>query len=287
MTEPIYPVLAEEYTFRYSTDGITLNSALNVPTVGSPIWDVQKVTGLDLPEVKMAGKEFDGSDGGVLNAENIKMRTITIEGALIAHPDDSLEVYLDLLKTNYAPMPRDSTHLPGDIVDRNVRPFYFKAPGIDERFIFAKSVGLHYEWGGERRYNSAPFLLVLQAEDPTFFSPQLHSMTVAAEQDFVIWYYGNCPGIITATIIGACTFPSIDHTESDRTLSFNSTLTAGQSAVIDFKSRTAIRNPGSTSIRGQVFVEDWWRLRQGANTIRLNVGSGTPTIKIAWRDGWY
>lgn len=288
MTDPINTALVEDYTFRFDTDGIILNSTLGLPLLGTPIWDVNKVLGLDLPEVKISDKEFDGIDGGALDAENIKMRTITIEGALIAHPDDSLEAYLDQLKENFAPVPRDSTHLPGEIVDRNTRPFFIRAPGVAERYIMAKPVGLHYEWGGERRYNSTPFQIILQAEDPVLYSPTQKTQTVNAGVDFVLGYNGNYPGYVTAFINGACTGISLNHAEAERQLSFNSggDLTGGQSATINFKKRTAIKNNGD-SIRGAVFTEDWWRLRKGANTITLTVFTGTPTVTWTWRDGWY
>jgi hypothetical protein len=288
MTDPVFPVLEEDYTFKYGSTGIVLNSSVNLPTAGNPIWDVSKVTGLDLPEIKTSDKEFDGIDGGTLDAENIKMRTITLEGALIAHQDDSLEVYLDLLKENYAPVPRDSTHLPGELVDRNTRPLYIKAPGVDERYVACKPIGLRYDWSRERRFNSAPFQIVLQAENPILYSPVLHSITIPAETDFVLYYAGNYPGHVIAVITGAATDISLDHIEAARQLSFNSggNLTVGQSATINFRTRTAVKSTGA-SIRGAVFSEDWWRLAKGANTIRLNVGTGAPTLTLKWRDGWY
>jgi hypothetical protein len=287
VTEPIYAVLTDDYTFQFGADGIVLNEGLNMPQIGSPIWDINGVKGLDLPDVKTSDKEFDGIDGGVLDAENIKMRTITLEGALIAHQDDSLEYYLDLLKANFAPVPRDSTHLPGELVDRNTRPLYLKAPGVDERYVMCKPVGVHYDWTGERRFNSAPFQIVLQAENPVLYSPTLYSVTVPVNTDFVLNYKGNYPGHATAIITGACTVPSLNHTEANRQLAFTSTLTGGQSITVDFRKRTAIKNPGATSVRGQVSSEEWWRLAKGANTIRLTVSTGTPTLTLQWRDGWY
>lgn len=290
MTSPAYAVLTEDYTFRFDTGGITLNSALNVPSIGFPIWDVQKVSGLDLPEVKTSIKEFDGIDGGVLDAENIKMRTITIEGALIAHPDDSLEHYLDLLKANYAPVPRDTTYIAGDIVDRNTRPFYIKAPGVGERFIYVKPVGLKYEWGHERRFNSTPFQIILQAEDPILYSPQSYSATMSINSNFVLGYNGNYPGYITAIVSGACTQMQLRHVEADRVLIFNPGATGSligiQTATVNFKARTAIKSNGD-NMRGAIGIDQWWRLRKGVNTLSFIVSTGTPTVTWIWRDGWY
>lgn len=286
-TVPSGPQGLNDYEFKFDTDGIVLNSGLGIAQEGSPIWDVNEVKGLDLPDVKTSDKEFDGIDGGVLEAENIKMRTVVMECALVAHPDDSLEGYLDQLKENFAPIPRSSTQLPDEPVDRNTRPLYFKAPGVPERFLYAKPVGVHYDWSGDRRFNSAPFQLVFQAEDPVLYSPTQKLITVAAGAKIVVWYEGNYPGYVTATISGACTFPSINHAEHDRTLAFNNTLLAGEYMTVNFKKRTAIESPSGDSVRGNVYIEDWWRLRKGANTIRLTVGTGTPTLTLQWRDGWY
>ena len=319
-TIEVVPQLLQDYEFKFGQDdnAIILNNGAASATVGTPIWDVQKVTGLDLPDVKVSDKEFDGIDGGVVEASNISMRTVRLEGVLYAHQDDSLEGYLDRLKTNYAPVPRQAN---GMFFDASQKPFFIKPPGVTERFLFAKSVGLKYDWDMARRFNSTPFQIILQAQVPTLFSPQLHmvtaNLTANVEQRLAVparlgrrpgrmsrrqqrgftrrrpatltgvtnakrpwWQIGNTPTVYLRHLEQA--------TNLDLALGIPTSL-ANRPVEINMRQRTvfAVDTPPENH-RDDVQAEGWWRLQPGMNTIAVTTSvSNSGYVELLWRDEWF
>lgn len=298
-TVQVLPQFLEDYEFKFGqdTDAIVLNNGAMLAEVGKPIWDIQKVTGLDLPDVKVSDKEFDGIDGGVVDAVNISMRTIRIEGVLYVHQDDSLEEYLDLLKANYAPVPRQSN---GAFFDPSQRPFYLKTPGLPERFIFAKSIGVKYDWDAERRFNSTAFQIVLQAQVPTMFSPELHSLSVALSGDIAtehiikVYNAGNYHSYAVVRFFSIGNFPTVRarHVEQDMLLEMSlgvDTSIANRPVEINMRQRTVfVTDTPPENHRKDVTAEGWWRLQPGMNTIAVSTSvSNSGRCDILWRDEWY
>lgn len=293
----VLPQFLDDYEFKFGQDdnAIVLNGGAASIEVGTPLWDVQKVTGLDLPDVKTSDKEFDGIDGGVIEAANISMRTVRLEGILYAHQNDSLEGYLDSLKANFAPVPRQSN---GMFFDASQKPFFVKAPGVAERFLFAKSVGLKYDWDMARRFNSTPFQIILQAQIPTLFSPQLHvvtaNLTANVEQRLQVYNAGNYHSyaLIRLYQIGNTPGVSLDHIEQNVRLSLSlgiPTSLANRPAEINMRQRTvfAIDTPPENH-RDDVSDEGWWRLQPGMNTIAVTTTvSNSGYVELLWRDEWF
>lgn len=293
----ILPQFLEDYEFKFGHEGLVLNNGAATALPGSPLWDIQKVEGLDLPDVKTSDKEFDGIDGGVLDATNIGMRTIRLEGILYAHEDDSLESYLDQLKANYAPVPRDSS---GEFYDPNQKPFFFKVPGLPERFAFAKPIGCTYSWDGNRRFNSTAFQVMLQCQVPTLFSPQLQSvtgdLTGSLNDPTILHIYnaGNYYGyaVLRLTGIGNAPDVRIEHVEQGKvwTAALGTTTSlAGRPVEINMRQRTVyIVDEPTISVRSDVTNEQWWRLAPGVNTLYISSDtSNSGTVEVLWRDEWF
>lgn len=292
----IIPQYLDDYEFKFGHDGLVLNGGQSNATLGNPIWDIYKVTGLDLPDIKVSDKEFDGIDGGVVEAVNLKMRTIRLDGTLYAHQDDSLEEYLDQLKTNFAPVPRESS---GELFDPNQKPFFLKPPGKDERFLFAKPVGLSYDWDPDRRFNTTPFQIILQCQVPTQFSPALHSLTqplsgiISDPAVFQVYNAGNCWSYAVVRLFRIGTFPDvhIEHIEQDKDLALfiDSQSLADRPLEINFRQRTVfISDDPPVNIRQDTVAEGWWRLAPGMNTIHVRTDiSNNGEAEILWRDEWY
>lgn len=298
-TIEILPQFLNDYEFKFgqNDDALVLNGGNNSISVGSPLWDVHKVTGLDLPDVKVSSKEFDGIDGGVVEAANISMRTIRLEGTLYAHQDDSLEGYLDALKANYAPVPRQAN---GMFFDPSQKPFFIKPPGQPERFIFAKCIGLKYDWDAGRRFNSTPFQIILQAQVPTLFSPQLHVATtpLVAGTEYTLQVYnaGNYHSYAVVRFYQIGNFPTISMTHVEQDAEVRIALGVSGGAVdhrpveINFRQRTvfALDDLGGENYRRDVLEEGWWRLAPGMNTIKVESDvSNSGWVEILWRDEWF
>jgi hypothetical protein len=296
-TVSVLPQFLNDYEFKFGQDenAIILNAGAGSIIPGEPLWDVQKVSGLDLPDVKISDKEFDGIDGGVVEAVNISMRTVVLEGILYAHQDDSLESYLDDLKTNFAPVPRESN---GAFFDPSQKPFFIKAPGVAERFLLAKSVGLKYDWDMARRFNSTTFQIILKAQIPTLFSPQLHlvtaNLTAAVEQRLSIYNAGNYHSyaLIRLYQIGNTPTVYLRHLEqaADLDLSLGiPTSLANRPVEINMRQRTvfAVDTPPENH-RDDVQTEGWWRLQPGMNTIAVTTSvSNSGYVELLWRDEWF
>lgn len=295
----ILPQFLQDYEFKFGQEdsSLVLNNGAAAALPGAPIWDVQKVTGLDLPDVKVSDKEFDGIDGGVVEASNISMRTIRLEGVLYAHQDDSLEDYLDRLKANYAPVPRQVN---GEFFDPSQKPFFIKPPGLPERFIFAKPISLKYDWDTSRRFNSTPFQIILQAQVPTQFSPELHIVTsalsgnIGTEHRLQVYNAGNYHGYAIVRFYQIGNFPDvhIKHVEQNVELSMflgQDASVANRPVEINMRQRTVfvIDNP-PVNFRKDTVAEGWWRLQPGMNTIAVRTDvSNSGRVELLWRDEWF
>ena len=301
-TIPTVQVLSQflndyEFKFGHDDNAIVLNAGAGSIIPGEPLWDVQKVTGLDLPDVKVSDKEFDGIDGGVVEASNISMRTIRLEGILYAHQDDSLEKYLDQLKANFAPVPRKVN---GVFFDPSQKPFHIKAPGVPERFVYAKSIGLKYDWDMARRFNSTPFQIILQAQVPTLSSPALHTVTidlsgvVSNQHRLQVYNAGNYYGyaVLQFFQIGNSPEVYIQHEEQNIELVLflgTSSSLLNRPVEVNMRQRTVyIIDTPPVSARDSVTDEGWWRLAPGMNTIVVRTDeSNSGFVSLMWRDEWF
>jgi hypothetical protein len=282
----------DDYTFKLGDSGVVLNDDPALPFV-----DIEKVTGLDSPPFRETTREHEGVDGGFLDAEFERGRDIILEGVVYADETGTgVETFMDSIKFNYAPVTAPI-------------PFYFKAPGVEERLVFVKSRGVSYDWDQLRRLGMARIQFKMFGEDPRIytsveetldipfsgFTGSGFSFSLAFSFGFgaavlppggTVTNSGNRPAPAIITIDGPVTDPRITNDTLGLTLSFVITLSGTDSLVIDLGSRTAILN-GTTNVRGTLIDPTWWLLAPGDNSITYTAGSGTGSnLNITFRSAW-
>lgn len=286
------PTLTEDLTFQLDDDGVTLNTS----TASFPFVDIDTVTGLDSAPFRTSQRDHEGQDGGFVDAEFETGRDIVLAGTVYADSDE-METFLDTLLDNWRP--------------RTTRvPFYVKAPGVDERVLFVKSLGCAYDWDSLRRTGMAAVKFSAYAEDPRKYTNVLNSVglqqgstittgrsynksynfgygTIILVPDSVIVNVGGnrlAPAVIT--IQGPVTNPQIVNDTVGLTLQVNIVLGVGDTLTIDLLNHTILLN-GSANRRGSLQAPNWWLLQKGQNILRFRAGvAGTASATITWRDAW-
>lgn len=277
-----------DYEFRFQGDGLILNNLSSVATVGNPIFDITKVQGMDLPDVKVSSKDHDGYDGGAVEAQWYGQRTIILEGTLYCHKDDSLEYWLNRLKLNYAPADWSQG------VPISGGAFYVKAPGTPERFTLAYSLGVKYDWDNTRRFNSQAFRIMLQCPKPQWYALTGKVLgPVPVNVPLTFYNEGNYPvtGVLKIKAPGGCLNPRVTLTSSGYApyIPITATVPSNREVWIDLGERTVYLLDGSngTNWRNRVTYEGgWFRFRPGSNQVTLTVDSGTPTLYLETVDQW-
>jgi hypothetical protein len=294
----VAPVL-DDYAYMFTDAGVLLNGNNNSPVVGVPVYDVYKVTGLDLASVRTSMRIAEGEDGGTVESEFLDPRTLTIEGTLFCHSSESIEAQLDALKSNFQPSTVD-------------KPLYIKSPGVDQRVVFCKSLGVRYDIDQARRFNSTSFSVILQAQDPVVYGSTVKSFSGALSSEVINGHgfdhaydlsfggassTGSQMSVVNAgtkavgaiiTLYGPVTGPRIISDTVGVTLNMSS-LVAGVSDIItiDLKRRTVKLNGASR--RGTVAYEDgWFLLVPGTNILRYQASSSAVVpISGTYRDGYF
>lgn len=279
--------LTEDFTFLYTDTGVVLNTSPSLPFV-----DVHRVIGLDNAPIRETFRDHEGADGGFYDGEFEKGRELSIEGEVYLDATGS-EAYLDTLKDNFSP-------------STTVKPFYFKAPGVTERFLWCKSRGFQYDWASLRRIGKLEFQARLYAEDPRIYQAPLQTVPVPlAVQvtsgfsfdfgfDFgfggvtgsgdgaTVTNTGNRPTPAIITIPGPVTDPQVINDTLGLTLQFIITLSASDVLTIDLGNKTVLLN-GNTNRRNTLVEPNWFLLGKGATFFRYRaatIGSGPMTVSF-------
>lgn len=142
------PVL-NDYEYQYKDSGFRLNQNL----VATPFFDATKLTGLsDLPEYDAKIDDVDSIDGGIIYVKYSKHRIVTIEGILYVSPA-TVDATLETLVANFTP----------DNIDW---PFYFKHPGISQKYLLGKALGFASDVETLRRTGACNCLITIGCQDP-------------------------------------------------------------------------------------------------------------------------
>lgn len=261
------PVLLDyEYQFRDSPSGFTLNKGTVLPFV-----DVHKVTGLDLPEFAAAADDVDGRHGGAAFIRFSNARTIIIDGTLYADPT-TIDATIDTLV---------STWIPND----TVYPFYYKHPGITQRYILCKSFGMRYEVDNLRNTGRSAIQFQLIAEDPRKYVDN-SNFTMSAGVNHTPVNLGNVEVYPVFTITGAYTTLTLTNVTTSRSIVISEPRTAGQVTVVDLQNREVFVNGSHKS--SVISSAAWWDIKAGGGqAIRYTVTGGPPTsVVVATKSGW-
>lgn len=283
--------LSEDFTYKLGDAGIVLNP--NSTTL--PFVDIGKINGLDSAPYRTTERDHEGTDGGFMDAEYEKGRSIVLDGTLYADAQ-YVEPYLDALKANYAP-------------SRTLIPFYFKKPGVSERFIKVKPLGCRYDVEQIRRVGQTAVQFSMFAEDPRIYSSILKNYSIVQEpvintgrgynKSYSYGYgdpvnssggnmlvEGNRPTPAILTINGPASYPRIINETLGKEMEFNIVVSAGETLVIDTYYHT-IRLNGTENRRFALTNPSWFSLMPGNNFIRYRCASGTTSVlTVQYYDAW-
>lgn len=287
-------VLTEELTWRLGDTGVILNT----DTGSLPFVDIDEVRGFDSAPFRETQRDHEGDDGGYIDAEFEKGRDLVLSGIIYAN-SATMETYLDSLKGNWAP-------------SRVLIPLYFKAPGVTERLLYVKPLGVNYNWTALRRIGQSEAQFKAFAEDPRIYDNVLVSNTINLGAsvftgfDFNFGFNFGFGGVSTTTdqvtitvagnrstppiftITGPVTNPRILNDTLSKEMIFNITLSSIETLVIDPKNRT-VRLNGAVNRRNTLLSSNsWFYLAPGENTVRYRAESSDPTstLNILYRPAW-
>lgn len=280
----------DEYTFRLGDTGVVLNTDPSVPFV-----DISRVVGFDSGPARETERDWEGNDGGFLDAEFERGRRIILEG--MAYTDiDAIEPYMDTLKENWA-------------LSRTLIPLYWKAPGTVERVFLVKPLGMMYDWETVRRTGQTRVQFKAFAEDPRIYSAEQYSVTITLNSVSTtgfgfplgfpfgfgtassglgtnLYNYGNRPTPVVFTINGPVANPRIVNDDTDDEMEFSITLTASQTLVVDTQYKTVLLD-GAYNRRNALINPSWFFLAKGDNHIRYLADAATSTtITATYRSAW-
>lgn len=283
--------LTEDFTYKLGDAGVVLNPNSTM----LPFVDIDKVNGLDSAPYRTTERDHEGTDGGFMDAEYEKGRSIILDGTLYADAN-AVEPYLDVLKANYAP-------------SRTLIPFYFKKPGVTERFIKVKPLGCRYDVEQIRRVGQTSIQFTMFAEDPRIYSSfqktqmiyqepiifggrsynksYSYSYGVAVDPSGAnILVEGNRPSPGIFTIYGPSSYPIIINETLGKDLEFDIVVGVGETLVIDSYYHT-VRLNGTENRRASLMEPNWFSLMPGNNYIRYRSQSaGSSFLHIQYYDAW-
>ncbi len=293
--------MAEDFTFQYN-NGVILNAEF---APGLPFVDIQKVSGLDHPEFRVTDRSREGGDGGFMDTGFVDMRTVVLEGIIYGDED-----YLATLRQNWRPYREGRDGTGGSA------PFVFKAPGIADRVLFGRSLGMKYDWGEVRRVGKTEVQFQLRCEDPSFYSFVEHSgqlgLTILTQTGYGYnraynrTYGGGTSGggsgnflnagnketFPNLVIQGPATNPKLTNdtfdTVSTAYLKFNATLSSTDTLTISTKNRTVILNGTANRRLWLDPLSRWWSLLPGSNYVRFTADAydASALLTVTWRDAY-
>lgn len=285
-------ILAEDYTLQFKDDGVLINQ----DDITTPFIDVKKVAGLDMPDFRINERTREGMDGGSLDIDFAEMRTIVIDGTVYGD-SSSLQGYLETLKANYAP-------------SNTSYPLYFYAPGLGQRMIYCKSLGVKYDWDTAVRLGMSPIQIQLKAEDPTIYIgeqimlscgltsggsgsgfpygfPRDFGSSISGSNTVNAYNLGNKPVGALIRFKEVISPVVVNDTTGDY-LQLDATIASGEYYELDLKNRT-VRLDGITNRRNLLANSSrWFLLQPGDNMLRFTgTPNGTADMDVYYRSGSY
>lgn len=243
----------------------------------TPFVDVQRVSGLDMAEIEVTEADVDGTHGGVVSSAFFKSRTIVIDCTIYAN-NFLIDQFMDQLNLNFMPSTVDI-------------PFYFKGPGVSQRFILCKSAGIKYDIDELRRIGSCKAQIILKAGDPRKY---VEAATALTHNTYTT--VNNLGGMetypnIRLTCGAAVTSITLRNNTQNKQFSITQSggFPSGSIIDIDLKNKMIYLNGVRKSSLLGTGVIAWWNLSPGNNQIRFVGSGGTPTSttgSMTWQSGW-
>lgn len=258
----------DTYEYQFKDNGVVLNG----PLAFDDAWvDIEKVTGLDMPDVISNSTDLDGMHGGFISAAFVGPRTVVLEGTVYA-PPDQIDEFLDSVITNYLP---SNTEF----------PFHYRQSGR-QFYIMAKSLGVKFDVDNLRGSGRSPIQIQLICENPIkrVDNPDLTISSVGVGQS--LSNHGNVETWPIITAVGPFTQLRIDNTTQGKILNLSHDVPSGAPVVIDTRYRS-VRLSGA-QIAGSITTPNgWFTLQPGVNTIAKGAqADGTPVVTVRSYSGW-
>lgn len=254
------------YEYMFKDNGVKLNGPISSTTSGI---DVEKISGLDMPEVIQNASDLDGMHGGFVSAAFVGPRTIIIDG-MIYSPVNSIDTYIDTLVKNY--MPSNTEY-----------PFWYRDT-YALRYIMAKSLGVKYDIENLRSSGRSSVQIQLICENPIKRVDLANTVISAVNTPVTITNAGNVATWQTITIPGPFTSIRLTNVTTGQILNLALNVASGSTVVIDTRYRS-VRVDGVQ--RSGAIEGSWWKLEPGANQFTLlDRQGGTPSVTIASYSGW-
>lgn len=246
-----------------SNGGVLLNQANAGVAASLPFVDVTNVDGLDSAEFRTAQSQHEGVDGSWVDSDFYNQRVIVVDGTLYADPSNP-EAQCDSLKANWSPSKTD-------------KAFYFKHPGVTQRFVLGKPQGCRYSVSNLRRTGQTAFQAQMISGDVYIYGASFSSNR-SGSGTLSINPGGGRDAWPIITLTGAfssgCT---VRNNTLGRTLTINFSQSSGNTTVIDMRKKTVIQN-GTTNRRGNVSGQFWWLEPNTANSYQSTGTIGTQVI---------
>lgn len=282
--------LTDDFSYMLGDNGVILNP----DSTTLPFVDIDKINGLDNAPYRTTERDHEGTDGGFMDAEYEKGRSVILDGTLYAD-GNAVESFLDSLKANYAP-------------SRVLIPFYFKKPGVNERFLKVKPLGCRYDVEAIRRMGQTAIQFSMFAEDPRIYTAILNEQNIMQEPIIItgrsynksysysygppvdpaggnILVGGNRPTPCIITIFGPASYPRIINETLGSIMEFDLILADGDALTIDSQYHTVRLN--GTNRRSALIAPSWFSLLPGNNYIRYRSQiNGGSVLNIQYYDAW-
>lgn len=257
-----------DYQYQFKDTGFLLNGPSTLPFV-----DVSKVTGLDLPDYDIKEDDVDGQNGSLIVVRFSKHRVITIEGTIYANPA-TVETTMDVLRGNF---------LPDDVE----WPFYFKLPGVSQRYCKCKAMGLKADQDALRRIGSSSFLITLGAPNPHIRIDNANVTLAVASTNYPVTNSGNDKTYPTITISGGTmTSITLTNQSTGESLTVTRSFITSDQVVVDMRNGIVYVNGIQNSA---VATGTFWGIGAGqTNNIRFTWAGTTvaSSVVVSSYSGW-
>lgn len=258
------PSLAD-YTYQYKDTGILLNGT------ASPIWDVEKIKGLvDFPGLTPYTSDYDGAHGGAIYVAYFDTRTIVIDGTMYASSPSGVDTANEAMKATLIP----------DGIDY---PFYFKHPGITQRYVMATVLDYKADVDTGRRIGMMPYQIQLGCDDPLFYIDN-SNQAMALNTNVTVSNTGNVESFPIITVTGIFTTLNVFGPNGNNMVFSVSTSAAGDVVTFDSGNRQLKKN--GVDVTSTYSSGTWPSAPKGNSTWRVTVGTGTPTVSIASKNAF-
>lgn len=246
-------------------------------------WSITERLPASRPSVSITGR-----DGAVpVGRRSFGVRTGTLTGELAASPgmgDDAIYAIL------WPPEPGSWGWGPNNTqVDALLRvlqgsPVRLRKDDPEGRFLDIEVTQLQPT---ELSFARSRFSVNWEAQHPFWASHETSVSEGAGTGTQFVTVRGNAPVHPLVTVTGPAVNPRIQNMTNGTSLQYLGTLNAGNELVLDCGRAEAWRSAVSVlgSMDGAFALG--FQLESGENELVITTDSGTPTVRVEWRDQWY